>query len=98
MTTLQELIAQQKDIASKISALKANERSSAITKIRSIVDEFDLKPEDIFARIGSGKLRKTSTKKVEAKYRDPISGKDWSGRGLAPKWISGKNKEDYLIK
>lgn len=40
----------------------------------------------------------STTKKVSAKYRDPISGKDWSGRGLAPKWISGKNKEDYLIK
>ena len=35
--------------------------------------------------------------KVAAKYRDPVSGKEWSGRGLAPKWLQGKNKADYLI-
>jgi DNA-binding protein H-NS len=32
------------------------------------------------------------------KYQDPVSGSQWTGRGRAPKWLEGKNKEDFLIK
>ncbi|MEY4752031.1 MAG: hypothetical protein RIQ60_4245 [Pseudomonadota bacterium] len=40
--------------------------------------------------------------KVAAKYRDPVSGSTWSGRGLKPKWLTaaiaeGKAVEDFLI-
>jgi DNA-binding protein H-NS len=39
---------------------------------------------------------------VAAKYRDPVSGSTWSGRGIQPKWMKsalaeGKNKDDFLI-
>jgi DNA-binding protein H-NS len=32
------------------------------------------------------------------KYRDTATGQSWTGRGRAPKWLEGKNKEDFLIK
>lgn len=32
------------------------------------------------------------------KYRDPQTGKTWSGRGRIPKWIEGKDRENFLIK
>jgi len=33
-----------------------------------------------------------------AKYRDPKSGKTWTGRGKPPAWIAGaKNRDAYLI-
>ncbi len=35
--------------------------------------------------------------KVAPKYRDPESGKTWTGRGVAPKWIAGKDREAFLI-
>lgn len=31
------------------------------------------------------------------KYRDPDSGKTWSGVGPIPGWIKGRNREDFLI-
>jgi DNA-binding protein H-NS len=32
------------------------------------------------------------------KYRDPVSGATWSGRGPAPAWLAAaKNRDDYLI-
>jgi DNA-binding protein H-NS len=34
---------------------------------------------------------------VVAKYKDPESGKTWTGRGRAPRWLDGKNKEDFVI-
>ena len=40
---------------------------------------------------------KTSGKTVAPKYRDPETGKTWTGRGVAPKWIAGKDREAFLI-
>jgi len=34
--------------------------------------------------------------KVEPKYRDPASGKTWSGRGKKPSWLEGNEKEFAL--
>ncbi len=36
-------------------------------------------------------------RKVAAKYRDPVSGMEWSGRGMSPKWIGSRDKNDFLI-
>lgn len=40
--------------------------------------------------------------KVAPKYRDPVSGGTWTGRGKPPVWLaqaiaSGRSKEDFLI-
>jgi DNA-binding protein H-NS len=32
-----------------------------------------------------------------AKYRDPVSGSTWSGRGRAPHWIAGKDREAFVV-
>ncbi|TQL81174.1 H-NS histone family protein [Delftia sp. HK171] len=33
----------------------------------------------------------------ELKYRDPRTGKTWSGRGRAPTWIRGQDRVPFLI-
>ena len=38
------------------------------------------------------KAKKGAKRKVAAKYKDPQSGATWSGRGLTPKWLRGKEK------
>jgi hypothetical protein len=53
----------------------------------------------------SAKLKKVKTteKRVGVpKYRDPASGKTWTGKGKAPGWINeglarGQSKDDFLI-
>lgn len=35
---------------------------------------------------------------VVAKYRDDATGDTWSGRGRVPRWLAGKDKNDFLIK
>jgi DNA-binding protein H-NS len=98
MTTLKDLIAQKEALEAQIAEQRRKELSEAIAQIRALVDAHDLSAEDIF---GSPSRRAKSTEKpankVAAKYRDPISGKTWSGRGLAPKWLAGKNKENFAI-
>lgn len=34
---------------------------------------------------------------LPAKYRDPETGKTWAGRGRLPKFLQGKDKEQYRI-
>lgn len=98
MTTLQELIAQKEALEAQIATQRQAELSAAISQVKALVTAHGLTAEDIFG--GAARRAKSADKpvsKVAAKYRDPISGATWSGRGLAPKWLAGKNKEDFAI-
>ncbi len=97
MATLQELIAQKEALDKLIQEQRQAELSDAIGKVRALVAEFGLTQADIFGNARAPKKVKAEGSKVAAKYRDPISGKEWSGRGLAPKWLQGRDKSEFLI-
>lgn len=66
-------------------ATKAEESTQAVQKISSVE---------------SGKERKRAfahRAKPMPKFRDPISGATWTGRGKTPAWIKGKKKEQFAI-
>lgn len=100
MTTLKDLLSQIETLQSQVAEVRQREVGDAIAKVRSIIEEYHLSPSDVFPNTRGPKAAtgRKSGGKVAAKYRDPISGKTWTGRGLAPKWLAGKNKEDFLIK
>jgi len=92
------------DLKAKIRTLQAqaelarrNEMQSAITEIQKMIAEFDLKPEDVFADIQNKTRRIRRRAPALVKYRDPASGAVWSGRGRAPRWIAGQDREKFLI-
>ena len=99
MITLAELIKQKEALEAQIAEARKAELAQAISTAKELIEAHGLTVEDLFGAAKRG--RKTSVtcekSKVAAKYRDPISGKEWSGRGIAPKWLQGKNKDDYLI-
>lgn len=100
MATYKELLAQQEALNRQIEEARVNEVSSAIEQVRKLVADYGLTTKDVFPSSQKERTATKSTRKgstVAAKYRDPISGSTWSGRGLAPKWLQGKNKEDFLI-
>lgn len=88
---------QQEEIANKLKELRQQERDGAIKQAIALITEYELTQHDLFAGTGVKKVKAAS--KVAAKYRDPASGKEWSGRGVTPKWISasGKDKAAFLI-
>jgi DNA-binding protein H-NS len=100
MATLKDLLSQIESLQGQVAEVRQREVGEAIAKVRSIMDEYQLSIADVFpsSRAPKGLTAKKAGSKVAAKYRDPLSGKTWSGRGLAPKWLAGKNKDDYLIK
>jgi DNA-binding protein H-NS len=81
-----------------IQDTRQTELADAIGKVKSLIAEYGLTQQDIFGGARGPKKAKTEGSKVAAKYRDPVSGKEWSGRGLAPKWMQGKDKSEFLIK
>ena len=96
MSTLDELLAQQAAIEKKIKEAKKSALREAIASVRAIIEKNGLTAADVFPG-GKSKTAAKGPSKVAPKYRDNITGSTWSGRGIAPKWLAGKNKADYLI-
>ena len=96
MSTLQDLIAQKAALEQQIAQVRHSELAAAIAQVRALVAEHGLTESDVFPG-SKAKPTVKKTSQVAAKYRDPITGKTWSGRGISPKWLQGKNKADYAI-
>ena len=99
MTILQELIAQRAAIDKQIAEVSQKARTEAIAAALTLISEHELTQQDLFGGIVSSvkKAKSTSKTKVAAKYRDPVSGKEWSGRGIAPTWLKDKDRTTFLI-
>lgn len=98
MTTLNELLAQKAALEEKIAEVREAELKVALSTIRKLVDTFGLSASDVFHPAKSTTDKGKSKGTVSAKYRDPVTGKTWSGRGLAPRWMAGKDKSAFIIK
>jgi DNA-binding protein H-NS len=105
MANLAELLAQKAELEKAISTLQSQERANAIARVRELMVGHGLTVADLSAGAGtvaSGSPKSATSAKVEAKYRDDVSGNTWSGRGLKPKWLTaalaaGKKIEDFAI-
>jgi DNA-binding protein H-NS len=99
MSTLLELLAQRDEIENKIQEKRHSDLAYAIATVNAMIVEYGLTQEDIFGSSSASKKEssKGSKAKVAAKYRDTLTVKEWSGRGLVPKWLQGKDRTQYLI-
>ncbi|PQJ96920.1 hypothetical protein CXB77_05105 (plasmid) [Chromatium okenii] len=94
MSTLDELLQQQEILQQEIDAARKLERRSKIKELRASLEKYALTAEDVFPQLKP----KTPVKPpLPPKYRDPNSGKTWSGAGRAPWWMKGRNYDDFLI-
>jgi DNA-binding protein H-NS len=97
MANLQELLAQREALEKQIAEQRKSEMDTALNKVRELVKEFGLTESDVFGKNKSTTSSKATGKKVAPKYRDPATGNTWTGRGIAPKWLQGKDKAQFLI-
>jgi DNA-binding protein H-NS len=95
--TYKELLQQREALEQAIAAARKNEISNALSKVRELVAEYGLTPQDIFPGRGAKSASTKVVSKVAAKYRDPATGQTWTGRGKAPKWIEGRDREPFVI-
>ncbi len=76
-------------------AARIAELDVVIADVRAKVTEYGLTEQDIFPKKRG--RRAASATPVPAKYRNPKTGETWSGRGRAPLWIAGRNRNRFLI-
>ncbi|WP_354677862.1 H-NS histone family protein [Cupriavidus plantarum] len=99
MPTYKELLAQRTELEQQIAAAREQEVGTAIARIQELMTQYGLSPEDIIVKRRGRKPGSKSAKKAApvALYRDPKTGKTWSGRGREPGWIAGKKRDRFLI-
>jgi len=92
MASYQELKAQADALIKQAEEIRKVENREVIAEIRAVIREHGITADQLgFAPAGKG-----SRKTVPAKYRDPITGKTWSGRGRTPLWLDGP-REAYAL-
>lgn len=108
MLSLKDLLAQKAESLAKmdeeIEAARLSELPGALKQALELISVFGFTSSDLFPTESpkgpeSPADYKRPVAKVKAKYRDPVTGKEWTGRGRQPRWISmtGKDKSEFLI-
>lgn len=95
MKSYKELQAEIKNLQVQAEKARQMELSNAVAEIKAKMLEYGITVGDLADHQKKSAKR---THSVEPKYRDPASGEAWSGRGKAPKWIAGKDRNAFLIK
>ncbi|SAK55317.1 histone family protein nucleoid-structuring protein H-NS [Caballeronia hypogeia] len=86
-----ELRAQQEALDKQMSEIKERETSHVLREIVLKMREYGISLNEL---MGSKPAQLHS--EPAAMYRDPVSGATWSGRGRAPFWIAGKDRNQFL--
>lgn len=106
MSSYQDLLAQKVALAKqaaelnrKLAEAQKAAKAGVIVQIKDLMAEHDLIAADLGSSSGEKKSGGTGAK-VAPKYRNPVTGATWTGRGLKPKWIaaaieSGKKIENF---
>lgn len=89
-----QLLAQRDSLDAKIADARKVELASAVAKVRALISEFGLSERDVFPSGRNSALKNTT---VAPKYRDPLSGATWTGRGKTPAWIKDQDRQKYVI-
>ena len=78
--SLTELIAQKQAIENQIAEVVKTERKEALQTVKTLMAQFSITADELTKNV-------KPTKKVAPKWKDPVSGKEWTGRGRTPAFI-----------
>lgn len=96
MPTYQEY----QDQIAELQVLAEQARKSELVEAKNRIQEM-MKANGLTIADLQDSKRSAVTKKqnsVAPKYKDPKSGQTWTGRGRAPRWLQGRDKNEFLIK
>lgn len=93
MKTYQELKTELETLKALAEQVRRDEVAAALEEIRALIVKHQILPSDL----GFTMPAKPKSGPAAARYRDPVSGATWSGRGRAPRWLDGKDREAFAI-
>lgn len=79
-------------LLAKREEVRQHARDAARPTMLATIEELGFTPEDLFEILKKAKPDENAPKK----YRDPVSGDEYSGRGNGPSWFDRDNKKQYL--
>ena len=91
MSSYKELLAQKAELDQQIASARKSASKAALDKVHELIADFGFTAQQVFPW-------KPAPAKAPAKFRDPVTGATWSGRGKTPKWMAGKEREQFEIK
>ncbi|MFA5495372.1 MAG: H-NS histone family protein [Porticoccaceae bacterium] len=103
MDILDQKLAERDRLEKEIDQLIKQQRKERIAAIRADIARFDLTEDELFAERATAtggkrpRAKVAAKSPVEPKYRDPETGKTWSGRGREPKWMQGRDRDEFAL-
>lgn len=100
MATYKELVQQIEKLQQQAENLRKKELQDVIAEVKAKIQQYGLSAFDL--GLARGKSKSSAKGTVKPKYKNPATGKTWTGRGRAPKWIveaeeAGKKRESFRI-
>jgi DNA-binding protein H-NS len=96
MTSYAEYVEQIAKLQTLAEIARKDEIKVAIQKIKDMMHLHGVTVDDLSSGTRSKAAKSKGT--VAAQFKNPESGETWTGRGRAPRWLDGKDKEAYRIK
>lgn len=95
----QEILQEIDTLKAQAEAVRKAELAAVIEDVRAKVRTYNLTARDLGLSAEQGRANRMPS---APKYRDPASGKTWTGRGVHPIWLKdyiaqGRSKEEFLI-
>ncbi|MDA3672498.1 MULTISPECIES: H-NS histone family protein [Burkholderia cepacia complex] len=91
-----DLVRQQRELQNRISATYKSEIKEIVATIARAMLAYGITTDEIVQAMRAEQEIRPRRKHLP-KYIDPASGRTWSGRGPIPKWLVGKNPDDFLL-
>ncbi|WP_175007251.1 H-NS histone family protein [Burkholderia lata] len=93
-----ELLEQRARLDAQIVTLRAAKRKHVIAQIVKWMGEFEISPLELGTWVDSRMSGDRRRRRAEPRYWDPVTGTTWSGRGKRPRWMAGRDPEEFRIK
>jgi DNA-binding protein H-NS len=95
---LPELLARRAELDAQIAAQRAARRGDVVEHIVKLMSEYEIELRVVETRLSNVESTGISRRKrVEPRYWDPETGATWAGRGKRPRWMKGRNPEEFKI-
>ncbi|KVF25128.1 H-NS family nucleoid-associated regulatory protein [Burkholderia vietnamiensis] len=92
----EELLLRRARLDAEIAAVRSARQSEVIVQIVKLMHEYDITVEAIQMWIETehGDKRR---RRIRPRYWNPQTGETWSGRGKRPRWMAGRDPEEFLL-
>jgi DNA-binding protein H-NS len=94
--SVEELRRQQEAITAALNEKTNAEKAGVLEQIAQVIGEYGITTEEVVNALGGYKPKRVGTP-AKIKFRDKVTGNEWSGRGKEPLWIKGKDRAQFAV-